>query len=106
MNNQLLRYIVSLVILLHCIGITQLMSSCAKDNSAFITMLNVNEEETKKEKENKEDTEYTNDVRSKLSTLINAFSLAGERIYFSDSKSRINHQFVIESPTPPPDFEG
>ena len=106
MISQSLKYIVSLVILLHCIGVTQLMSSCSKDNSAFVSMLNMNEEETKKEKESKEDTEYANDIRMKLSTRINDFSLAGERTYFSDSKNRVNHQFVIENPTPPPDFKG
>ena len=46
--------------MLHCMGVTQLASSLAKDKSAFIGMLNITEEETKKEKESKRKKEKEN----------------------------------------------
>ncbi len=104
MIKKSIKYFLSLVILLHCTGVTQLVSACSKDNSAFVTMMNMNEEETKKEKESKEDTECINDLRGKVAALAPNISFTEKQIYFSGSKSRVNHQFIIELPTPPPDF--
>ena len=106
MLTKLLKYITALVILLHCLGVTQVMSSCAKDRSAFISMLNMNEEETKKEKESSdEDTfELYNDSTPKFTLVQSVIYNTGEKFYFSHTLKGISHQFVIESPTPPPDF--
>lgn len=101
--RKFLKYFLSLVILLHCIGAMQLLSAYAKDRSTFVGMLSMNEEETKKEKESKEDTDYSKDIRSRITSIISPLALTGSRIYFCCSKSRINHQFIIELPTPPPD---
>ncbi len=68
-------------------------------------MLAMNEEETKKEKECKEDVDSTKDLRTKISTAFAFISFTEKHIYFSDSKNRVNHQFIIELPTPPPDFK-
>jgi len=105
MLKKLLKGFVSFTIVLHCIGITQFVSSYAGDKSVFTGMLNMNEEETKKEKESKEDADSSKDFRSKNSCLITDSSFIGKHIYFSFSKSRTNHQFIIELPTPPPDFK-
>ena len=99
----LLKYLISLVILLHCTGVTQLVAAYTKDTSALIGMVNMNEEETKKEKESKEDTDHSKEFHQKISSLIAAVSFADKHIYYCGSKSRISHQFVIELPTPPPD---
>ena len=103
MIKKLLKYFLSLVILLHCTGVTQLVSAYSKDDSAFVSMLDMNEEETKKE--SKEDVDSTKDLRAKISTVLTSISFTEKQIYFSGSKSRVNHQFIIELPTPPPDFK-
>lgn len=101
---RVFKYLVSLVILLHCIGATQLASACAKDKSAFISMLNMTEEETKKEKEAKEDADDHKDLRCKpVSIAAQSFQL-NKYIDYSDSKNRIKHQFHSECTTPPPDL--
>ena len=102
MIKQLLKYFFSLVIVFHCVGVTQLVSSYAKDSSTYTGMLNVNEEETKKEKESKED-DSSKELYATQFTLPLAFALNGGMTYFCDSKSRIPYQVVIENPTPPPD---
>lgn len=103
MLNNFLKFSFSLVILFHCLGITQLVSACCKDRSAFIGMVNMTEEETKKESESKEDTDDAKDVYFKSLTLSASGSYICNHLYFSDSKSRIYYQVVIENPTPPPD---
>lgn len=104
MIESLLKFFLSLVILLHCVGVTQLASAVTKDKSAFVGMLNMNEEETKKEKESKEDVDDVKDILQKPYLSQAHLLLTGKHIYYSDSKNRISHQFIIESPTPPPDF--
>jgi hypothetical protein len=103
MLNKPFKYFLSVVILLHCIGVTQLVSAYSKNNSAFVGMINMNEEETKKEKESKDDTDYSKDIRLKFSSISTPLTFIDERIYFRNSKNRINYQFIIELPTPPPD---
>jgi hypothetical protein len=102
MIKGLLKYFLSLVILLHCMGVTQLASACCKNSSTFVSMLNINEEETKKEKESKED-DCSKHFRQTQLELPAGIALTGRLIYFCDSKSRCLYQVVIENPTPPPD---
>lgn len=102
---KVFKYFVSLVILLHCTGVAQLVAAYSKDNSALISMLDMNEEETKKEKESKEDIDSTKDLRTKFSNTLTNISFTEKQFYFFGSKSRVNHQFIIELPTPPPDFK-
>lgn len=108
MLTQLIKYTTALVILLHCLGVTQLASSYAKDKTAFVCMVNMAEEETKKEKEcGDEDTEEffsTTQHQKVASAGVQTFFIV-KNIYFLESLKRITHQFVIESPTPPPDFK-
>ena len=101
--KKFLRHFLALVILLHCVGVTQLVSTYSKDTSALIEMLSMNEEETKKEKESKEDVDYSKDIYSRNITLTSPLAFIGNYIYFCCYKNRINHQFIIELPTPPPD---
>lgn len=103
MLKSFIKYFLSLVILLHCAGVTQLVSAYSKDKSAFVGMLNMSEEETKKEKESKEEADHSKDIHSKISLTGLDISFIESRIYLADSKNRINHQFNIELPTPPPD---
>lgn len=100
---KFVRNLLAFVILLHCVGITQFVSSYSKDTSVLIGMLSMNEEETKKEKESKEDVDCTKDVYPKNSTLFSPLAFTDKYIYFCCSKNRINDQFIIELPTPPPD---
>lgn len=108
MLAQLFKYTTALVILLHCLGVTQLASSYAKDKTAFVSMINMAEEETKKEKEcGDEDTEefFSTTQHQKVAFAEVHSFFTVQNIYFLQSLKRITHQFVIESPTPPPDFK-
>jgi hypothetical protein len=101
--KKFFRHFLALVILLHCVGVMQLVSTYSKDTSVWIGMLSMNEEETKKEKESKEDVDYSKDIYPKNITVISPLAFTGKYIYFCCSKNRVNHQFIIELPTPPPD---
>jgi hypothetical protein len=94
------------IILLHCIGITQLASSLSSDKSAFVGMLNMTEEETKKEKESKEDTCFDKDLKFKISGIAIPAAFPSKRETYLASKNRIEHQFLSENPSPPPDYLG
>lgn len=98
------NYFFTIIFFFHCLGVTQLFSAYAKDSSTFVGMINMNEEETKKEKESEEDANYFNLYHSKILFPVSAHSFVKKNSYFSTSKNRINYQFIIESHTPPPDF--
>jgi hypothetical protein len=93
----------SFIILLHCVGITQLASSLSLDKSTFVGMLNMTEEETKKEKESKEDTCSDKDLKYKHSGFALHPTFPSIRETYLASKNRIEHQFLSENPSPPPD---
>lgn len=103
MISALLKYLISLVILLHCMGATQLASALAKDKSAFIGMLNMTEEETKKEKESKEDNDDSKTIVGKPLVTSLQYTLKGKRFFYTRFAPCLFQQFVIELPTPPPD---
>lgn len=104
MSGKLIRFFCVAAILLHCLGVTQLLSSYAKDTGAFISMLNMTEEETKKEKADSEFEELGSEARIKQ-VLFN-FSLTNHptQLYQHNAKESIPLQFSADSPTPPPDF--
>lgn len=106
MLTKALKYLTALIILLHCIGATQLVSAYAKDKSSFVSMLTMTEEESKKEKEScdEDDVELYSEFRCKTQEVNTYHFFSEENIYFRLSLKRISYQFVIESPTPPPDF--
>jgi|ERR1043165_3815266 uncharacterized protein YxeA len=98
-----LKYFVSLIILFHCVGLTQLLSAYNKNAGTFVSMLSQTEEETKKEKESKED-DCSKEYQLEYFAAQEHVQKSIQLIYLNDSKSRITHQFVIELPTPPPDL--
>lgn len=104
MLKRTFRYLIAFIIMLHCLGVTQAISALSKDKGAFVSMLNVNEEETKKEKESKEDVDDMADFSCKPHLVSITAFFNGQQTYFTFSKQRPVKQFVIESPTPPPDF--
>lgn len=104
MIRSALKYLFAFVITLHCLGATQALSAYAKDKSAFIGMLNINEEETKKEKECKDEVDDMEHASFKPALVaVNVF-FTGQCAYYADYKNEAFGQFVIESPTPPPDL--
>lgn len=104
MAKAFLRFLVSLIILFHCIGVTQLLSACAKDSSAFVGMMSMTEEESKKEKESKEDN-LPDETIGQLVPILQpvAFHNFVSCILLAQKQSALNHQFWAELPTPPPD---
>jgi hypothetical protein len=49
MSKSLFKFLILPVILLHFAGVTQLVSSVMRDQGSFVSMLNMTEEENKKE---------------------------------------------------------
>jgi hypothetical protein len=96
-------YFISLLLTLHCIGGTQLLSAYAKDNISFVRMLTMTEEETKKEKDNKTDDDTDHEFKCRQNFFYTV-SLHGKVIYqFARQHEQVRQQFITELPTPPPD---
>jgi hypothetical protein len=66
-------------------------------------MLNITEEETKKESNSKEEADLFKLTRNSLSFFTPALHVAGSGLYITESKIRITHQFISDNHTPPPD---
>ena len=105
MSKPLFKFLILPVILLHFAGVTQLVSSLVRDQGSFVSMLNMTEEEDKKEKDEKDEKD---DDESKLTG--HGYVLAYvEHAYhhgnfgFVLAEDEIQHQFIGESSTPPPD---
>jgi len=103
---KFLRYSLTFVILLHFLGISQLVSIYSKNTSALIGALSMNEDEGKKENDDQQDKDLYKDVRSKITSVVSPVTFNSKQIYLVSTKNRIGHQFIIELPTPPPDFKG
>ncbi len=103
---EFLKHLFSVIVFMHCIGVTQLCSACVKNDSAFICMIDMSEEETKTEKECKEECDLAPNTHTKCCFIASELAYTGCHTYFSNPQHRIGYQFVIESPTPPPDFKG
>lgn len=104
MLNRIIKYLIAVVIVFHCLGVTQVISALSKDKATFVGMLSMNEEETKKEKESKEDIDdEIKDFEHKNFPVFSNVFFAAQHIYQSNSQIIISYQFVIENPTPPPD---
>ncbi|MES2619493.1 MAG: hypothetical protein V4615_01470 [Bacteroidota bacterium] len=86
-------------------GVTQLASSYARDKSAFVSMLNMTEEETKHNSGN-EDPDNLKHFKSQSHLTIASLFMEDNRIYISDAKVRITDQFISDNVSPPPDFLG
>lgn len=91
---------------LHFTGATQYAMALAKDKSSFVSAVNYNEEETKKEKDTKE--EITDLINDSLITVYSLYRNAqfGTSITGALADEDIKHQFVAEQLTPPPNFKG
>lgn len=101
---KFLKHLFSVIVFMHCIGLTQLCSACVKNNSAFISMIDMSEEETKTEKECKEECDSAPNIYSKGYFFTSELIYTGRHTYYTNPLHRVGYQFVIESPTPPPDF--
>ncbi len=100
---RLLRYFIASIILFHCVGVTQLASAFAKDTTAFLGMMNMSEEETKKEKETKEDSFPDHAIKQNTQALLPLFHAAVTCSLITKTQECFTHQYWAERPTPPPD---
>lgn len=90
--------------LLHFLGATQVVAATLKDKASFKNMMSMVEEETKKEKEDKEETaewQAFTQHHSEPHSSIAHFNLA--QGYISHIQS-VTPQYITDQPTPPPDF--
>lgn len=100
-----LKYFVLLAILLHCTGISQLANACTKNSDAVISMLNMTEEENKKEKETKEeDTDDSKEIRLRHLQVYGNSIILQTSLSYAHTHRLAQHQYSADQPTPPPDF--
>jgi hypothetical protein len=104
MIKHILKLFLAFVILLHCLGVTQFASSYARDKSAFVSMLNMAEEETK-HNSGKEDSDNLKHFKSQSHFILASLFMEDNRIYISEAKVRITDQFISDNVSPPPDFQ-
>lgn len=106
MGLRFLKLLFGLIVFMHCIGVTQLCSAFVKNNSAFISMIDMSEEETKTEKDCKDECDSAKNIHPTLLFITAELAYTVGHTYYSSPQNRIGYQFVIESPTPPPDSKG
>lgn len=104
MAAAFVRFLVSVVIFFHCVGVTQLLSAYTKDSSAYVGMMSMTEEESKKEKESKEDN-LPDEIMGQLVPVLKpvGFQKFVTCVLLTQKHAILNHQFWAELPTPPPD---
>jgi hypothetical protein len=96
-------YIVAVLLTLHCMGATQLVSAYAKDKASFVRMLTMTEEETKKEKDTKGDDDNDHEFKYRQKIFYST-SLHSKIIsQFVHRHEQAICQFINELTTPPPD---
>lgn len=104
MKLQANNFLVILWLLLHTIGVTQLVSVYAKSNVSLVSMMNLAEEETKTEK-NTENLEFgSSEFIANILTLCCNPSFLDVAYKNRCMHYRLASQFVGESTTPPPDL--
>lgn len=96
------RSILSLLVVLHFAGLTQLVSAYARDKASFISMVNQSEEESKKEKESQEEIfpEWLACVKA-VEQPITGSIIEGDMPAPCRSDA-VNAQFIGDCLTPPP----
>lgn len=91
-----------LIILLHFLGVTQYVSSYAKNQFSFLSMMTMAEEENKKEKDDKDFTEDTKEFKEnsyfRFADRFRIFQISG----FSSFLEHYRLQYIAEHLTPPP----
>lgn len=101
---RILKLSVAFVVLLHFLGVTQVVAATLKDKSSFSNMMTMTEEENKKEKDDKEDdAEWKNfeQKHSETYTSISHFDILPGYINYIQA---VTPQYITDQPSPPPDF--
>lgn len=104
MLTKLIKLCVAFVVLLHFLGLTQVLAATCKDKSSFASMMSMTEEENKKEKDDKENDAEWKAFQQKHSEEYTSIS------HFNIQQGYLNHiqavtpQYITDQPTPPPDF--
>jgi hypothetical protein len=103
MLPKAIRIFIGFLMLLHFVGASQYVCALVKDKSSFVNMAGINEEESKKEKDTKEE---LNDAIDTHIAAIHTFSdiLAPvTSIIATLANDEIKHQYIAEQLAPPPD---
>lgn len=104
MKSSPFSWFIALLLTLHCIGATQLMSAYASDKSSFVRMLAMAEEETKKEKDCNCDDDADPEFKYRHKTDYGS-AIQGKVIYlYTHHRENVFQEFINELATPPPDF--
>lgn len=96
------RSILSLLVVLHFAGLTQLVSAYARDKASFISMVNQSEEESKKEKESTEESFPVWLACVKVLQQPTDCIYLGTTIPSSCASEAVQAQFIGDCLTPPP----
>ncbi len=102
MPGRYFRCLLSLLVVLHFAGLTQLVSAYARDKASYVSMLNMNEEESKKEKDTTEDDLLETAFLDKQVQQLALVVITEHSVQLVASASLVQHQFIGDQHTPPP----
>lgn len=106
MKLQANNFLIVLWLLMHMLGVTQVVSVYAKSNTTLASMMNLTEEETKTEKNGENSELDSSDFTAEVLTLCCNPSFLDVAYKNICTQYRLASQFVGESTSPPPDFAG
>lgn len=105
MKSSPLSWLIALLLTLHCVGATQLISAYASDKASFVRMLAMAEEETKKEKDCNSDDDADPEFKYRHRTDYRSGTQSKVIYLYTHHHEKVIQQFINELTTPPPDFK-
>lgn len=93
-----------IIVLFHFLGATQYLSYYAKNDTSFVNMMTMAEEESKKEKDQKEFTEDYKDFERKNRLIFASPAHTTLSILPPFDTEHLLQQHISEQLTPPPNF--
>lgn len=102
--TRTIKALTTLIILFHFMGVTQFVSSYSKNTASFIGMLSQTEEETKKEKDTKEEDSEYEDLKQAYSFEEAGHVLTQYSLGCIRASEEVEHQHIGSLFAPPPNF--
>ena len=96
-------YVLAAVLIMHCSGLTSLLSSFARDKAGYVMLLNMAEEESKKAKDNKSDDDNDHEYKCRKGLFYSSQLSQQVICEYKQQHEDAVPQFIAEFTTPPPD---
>ena len=103
--KKVLYTLIVTVLLLHCTGLSQFVFTFYKDVTVYLNMINTVEEEVKKEKECKDESDSFFTFKGKSYLPVYANVINKGICAFLMQHIKVECQYKTDCPTPPPDFK-